>query len=47
MIYDRWGEPVVLVVEGGRLVGLGSAGADRTWRNGKGDDIVFKVEDFR
>ena len=47
MIYDRWGEEVLLVVQDGRLTGLGSPGPDGIWRDGRGDDIMVMLKEVR
>jgi hypothetical protein len=46
-IRDAWRSEIVLVVEDGALVGVGSAGPNRTWENGRGDDIVVKLEEVK
>jgi hypothetical protein len=38
---DAWGNPIRLIVYGGKLVGLGSCGPNGVWEGGKGDDIVL------
>ena len=47
VLFDRWGEEISPVVEDGRLIGLGSAGPDRIWRDGRGDDIIVVLDDVR
>jgi len=42
---DPWGEPLVLVVEEGRLVALASKGQDRKWDSGKEDDIILHLSE--
>ena len=44
---DYWGRPVVLVVHEGRLVALGSKGADGKWENGEGDDVYIDLNEMR
>jgi hypothetical protein len=46
MIRDAWGRPVVIISEGDRFIGVGSAGADGIW-TGQGDDIIVNLEDVR
>ena len=40
-ILDNWGEPIILIVEDGKLVALGSKGPDRKWQGGSNDDVVY------
>jgi hypothetical protein len=44
-IRDYWGRPAVLIVRDGKLDALGSAGPNGRWEEGKGDDILARVED--
>lgn len=38
---DVWGEPIVLITDKGRIVGLGSKGANKKWEDTEGDDISY------
>ena len=40
LLLDGWGNPMHLVVEDGRLLTLGSSGANGRWEEGRGDDIL-------
>jgi len=46
-IRDAWGNPLVILSESGRFVGLGSAGPNEIWENGKGDDMIALLDEFR
>jgi hypothetical protein len=46
-IRDVWGNELVLVSEGGELVGIGSCGPDGIWHSGSGDDIVEWLRDVQ
>ena len=41
---DAWGRPVVLMCRDGKLIGLGSCGADGAWNGGHGDDLMKIIE---
>lgn len=42
-LLDGWKNDIVLVVENGHVVGLGSGGPNGIWEGGKNDDVVCKV----
>lgn len=42
-ILDSWGRQIIVLKSDGRLTGVASCGANGTWENGKGDDIVWRV----
>ena len=46
-IRDTWHNPIVLISQDGKLVAVGSAGPNRAWEGGKGDDILVKLEEVR
>ena len=46
-IRDTWGNPIVLLSQDGKLAAVGSAGPNRVWEGGKGDDILVKLEEVR
>jgi hypothetical protein len=46
IILDAWGEPIVLVLEGRCVVGLGSSGQNRVWDDGGNDDVVVSFAEF-
>ena len=46
-VKDPWGNEVILVSRDGKLLAIGSAGPDRKWESGKGDDILVKIEEFK
>jgi hypothetical protein len=43
-IRDSWGKEIVLIVEDGRLRGVGSCGVNGRWDGGGEDDIVAMLE---
>ena len=44
-IRDGWKRDIVPIVTDGKLAGLGSAGANGRWEDGKGDDIVVSLDE--
>ncbi len=44
-IRDAWGNPIVLVIEEGTLVALGSMGRNEKWDGSSVDDIVVRIGD--
>ncbi len=46
-IRDPWGNPIVLIVEGGELTAVGSKGHNEVWEDGAGDDIVRTMAEVR
>ena len=47
-IRDGWGNDIVLLVTpAGKLWAVGSAGSDKTWEGGRGDDLVFSLEEVK
>jgi len=46
MIVDPWKNPIVLIVEGDSVVGVGSSGPDGVWEDGKDDDIVRSFKEW-
>jgi len=44
-IKDRWGNPIIVVSQDGKFVGVCSPGQNGVWEGGRGDDIFVRLED--
>ena len=42
-ISDGWGQPILIVTDGARVVGLASKGPNGRWDGGHGDDILVEL----
>jgi hypothetical protein len=42
---DPWNRPVVIIAREGTVSGLGSAGPNGVWEEGKNDDVVLMFQD--
>ncbi len=46
MIKDIWGNEIIILSQGDRFKGVGSAGPNGKWEGGQGDDLTVQLDDL-